>query len=391
MASPGLKKTAVALGVGLWMASAAVAQQPPRNLHLVGDHWTAWNPPAPPAGADVYVIAAGDTLWDLAARFYGDPYLWPQIWERNRYIQDSHWIYPGDPLVLGMRPTTVEEVSDLLPAGEEVPPEPTAARQQRYGRFSGAPEPLGSESDIFCSGFIGGFEEEFPLGIVGSEYQNLAPSLGSDKTRVTGIYGQVDAVKFDLSGGDVVYLDGGESAGVLPGTEYSVVAPGARVVHPLSGEVMGRYYASRGRLRVLSVQAESAIAEINYSCAPINVGDRLRPFEREPVPLGRRTPMRGLNDPVSQESLADAPSIILSSAGLVSLGQDHVVHIDRGAGDQVTPGDVFTIYRMSSPGQPPVVVGELAVLTVTDHTAVAKILESRYSVHLGDRLSPKGR
>ena len=77
--------------------------QPPSNLHMVDDHWTAWDPPTSfPEGTEVYSIERGDTLWDLSNQFYSDPYLWPQLWERNRYILDAHWIYPGDPLVVGV-------------------------------------------------------------------------------------------------------------------------------------------------------------------------------------------------------------------------------------------------------------------------------------------------
>ncbi|MND03861.1 hypothetical protein D3C83_238820 [compost metagenome] len=47
---------------------------------------------------------------------------------------------------------------------------------------------------------------------------------------------------------------------------------------------------------------------------------------------------------------------------------------------------MFTIYRESRQGLPPVAVGELAVLSVRSRSAIAKILESRYPVHLGDRL-----
>ena len=80
---------------------------PPKDLKLVGDHWTAWDPPTP--GADDYIIQRGDTLWDLAQTWLDDPYLWPQIWDENRYITDSHWIYPGDPLVIPGRPTVVPD------------------------------------------------------------------------------------------------------------------------------------------------------------------------------------------------------------------------------------------------------------------------------------------
>ena len=52
------------------VASGVFAAQPPRDLHQVGDHWTAWEPPSSfEAGADVYTIVRGDTLWDLARNY----------------------------------------------------------------------------------------------------------------------------------------------------------------------------------------------------------------------------------------------------------------------------------------------------------------------------------
>ena len=72
---------------------------PPETLRLVGDHWTPYDPPSPesfPEGSTVHIIVPGDTLWALADHYLNDPYLWPQIWDVNQYITDSHWIYPGD-------------------------------------------------------------------------------------------------------------------------------------------------------------------------------------------------------------------------------------------------------------------------------------------------------
>ena len=80
-------------------ATAALAQpqssRPPRDLHRVGDHYTPYNPPDPttyPAGAKTHEIKAGDTLWALAQQYYGNAYLWPQLWESNTWITDAHWI-----------------------------------------------------------------------------------------------------------------------------------------------------------------------------------------------------------------------------------------------------------------------------------------------------------
>ena len=79
------------------------ADTPPSDLKLVNGHWTAWDPPQPPEGAKVHVVVPGDTFWDLAATNLGNPYLWPQLWEKNQYVRDAHWIYPGDPLILDLQ------------------------------------------------------------------------------------------------------------------------------------------------------------------------------------------------------------------------------------------------------------------------------------------------
>ena len=71
------------------------------------------------------------------------------------------------------------------------------------------------------------------------------------------------------------------------------------------------------------------------------------------------------------------------------MGQGTLVFIDQGEDDDVLPGDLFTIYRENKPGLPPVVLGELAVLSTEDHTALARILESRYVVYAGDRVERK--
>ncbi|MGB5658036.1 MAG: LysM peptidoglycan-binding domain-containing protein [Thermoanaerobaculia bacterium] len=365
------------------MAAGLVADEtPPKPLHMVGDHWTAWDPPTSlPDDTEVYIVQRGDTLWDLAGQFYGDPYLWPQLWERNSYILDAHWIYPGDPLVVGVEVTPVEDV--LSPDDGD-----TADQEQgddSLGLDSTATPPiqLGSESDIYCSGFIGPVDQAFDFEIIGSEYSG---SSYDDPLRAG--YGSSEGYIMDLSLGDIVYVSGGREAGLMPGSVFTVVETKGIVKHPISKETIGEHYRYNGRVRILSAQDTTAIAEISHSCHPISVGAVLMPFTPEPVPLARYSGMIGLNDPVTEEALIDAPIIVLSDAGVLSLGQGHVVYIDRGAED-VSPGDLFTIYRPTPSEIPPLIIGELAVLSVGETTAVAMILDSRQVVHVGDRLSPR--
>jgi hypothetical protein len=390
-------RTALALAA-LLIAVPASAQSPPTELHLVGDHWTAWDPPTSfPEGVEVYVIVPGDTLWDLSQRFLGDPYLWPQIWERNRYILDAHWIYPGDPLLLGLEvaepptPTSAETTElgepETIPGEGETPGEGEASRGSiEIGSPSYPFLPLGTADDIYCSGYIGEVREEFPYRIAGSEYEYLKPSFEYSGIRkpIEAHFGVAETVKYGLSLGDIVYLDQGEAGGLRPGEVLTAVAPQHVIRHPATGKPVGRYHAYHGRVLVLAVQETTAIGEIVQSCHPVIIGSTLRPFVAEPVPSERREPMRPVTDPSSRDAFVDAATIVFAKDRLVTVGQDHVVFIDQGEDRELFPGDVLTVYRVPVDDFPPIVLGEIAILSVRSHTALAKVISSRYPIYVGD-------
>ena len=88
-----------------------------------------------------------------------------------------------------------------------------------------------------------------------------------------------------------------------------------------------------------------------------------------------RTPYEGL----TVLELADDPSGEMTGLQFVNLGAD------SGA----APGDMYTIYRANVGNKPPLVLGELAVLSVSTRGSVARILTSRYPIYVGDKLEPK--
>jgi len=393
-------------------AAAGASDQPPSSLHLVGGHWTAWNPPATTSpDAKIHIVQKGDTFWALAGQHLGNSYLWPQIWEKNQWVLDAHWIYPGDPLVVGVEVAPAGAVGAVsgMPT-EEVAGSPSSGTATGAGSGAAAagaggeaaevsphadsalarantPVPLGSESDIYCSGYIGDPDQSFEWSVNGSEYEALTPQLSSVNAwaAAKGLYGSGYTVKFDLSFGDIVYIDGGRSSGLAPGMQLMAVAPEEKVRHPVTGDVVGRFYGYLGRLRVLTVLEDRSIAEIVQGCVGMRVGAKLMPFQPEPVPLARPPIPRPVNA-VPASDLTTGPTIVRSEANIFSMGADSLVWIDRGDQDDVAPGDIYTVFRPSPEGNPAVPIGELAILSVKEHSSLAKIVETRYPVYVGDRL-----
>lgn len=398
---------------------------PPKNLKKVGDHWTPYEPPDPesfPADATLHIIVPGDTLWDLADLVFGNPYLWPQIWNENRYITDSHWIYPGDPLLLPARPTVVSEVvpqsqegapapaapapaeaaptEETEPAPAEAPraetapaPAPTPARKApdtaHAPRTLPKLESFADDYDLRCSGFIAPREEKPDYFITNQE----------------------DESKSGLTEGDIVYLNRGRSNGhTEPGTEYSVVMREGEVRHPVTHKFLGHYYKRLGSVRVLAAQDTTAIAAISMACDEIRTGQALVPLYITPLPA-RPAPAFSRLTVVSMEKPSGYIVHVLDNQERAGIGQ--VVDIDLGFDDGLKAGDFLTVFLPSEPFPsypkvkydyewrnrrfqsptywrddnnvpPPKVIGQLVVIFTERKTATAKIIQSTREIEVGD-------
>ena len=61
----------------------------------------------PTSPAREYVVQAGDTLWSIAQRFYGNPLMWSHIYYANQsQIHDPNLIYQGQKLAIPQAGTT---------------------------------------------------------------------------------------------------------------------------------------------------------------------------------------------------------------------------------------------------------------------------------------------
>ena len=354
------------------MMSGEVQEEPSPNDVVVPPHWSRYQAPTRyPEGTELHIIVRGDTLWDLSNQYLQNPFLWPQLWDANRYIENPHLIYPGDPV-------RIPELDVVRPEGEE-PGGPGSGP----GGTGGPGGEMGPEGG---PGGIGGPEgrRRGPMFIPAYEEISIQCTgyYREDESRDFRIFGTEEGdLKIGYATNDIVYLNRGSRDGVSPGDQFYT----QRRVDFSSG-ISGHYIRRTGWVTVLAVQEETATAEITQACFDVHVGDYLKPFEPIPVPL---LPNQAPATRLTPETGRMRGRIVASLDDLVSLGQGYLVSIDLGDEDGVVPGNIFTVFRYVYPNAPRKMLGELAILTVQNSHATAKITQSYDYIDVGDMVELK--
>ena len=344
-------------------------------------------PERPEAAAGVYVVRPGDNLWSLSRQFMHNPFLWPRIWERNKFVINPNRIYPGDPLLIpGLAPAPPEALAlpgapaPVIPAPVPppgAPPEPIAAAPAVPAEPSREPAPaptliapppapilVVTRGQYFCLGFV---HEGGPLG-VGNILRPLRDS-------------QI------IQPQDTVFLTLRRGTSVQVGEVFQVVREETVVTHPRTGGGLGRLVRSKGLLQVTEIQERSIRAKVIYGCEDMTAGDTLLRYQETEIPaLGRAVPT----------ALSADGMIVHTDLDRVSVGELHIVYIDLGLKAGIVPGDVFSVHRETGLAADPrawgtirlspTLRGELAVVRVTERTATARVLRSDLDLRVGDRI-----
>ncbi|MCB1554821.1 MAG: LysM peptidoglycan-binding domain-containing protein [Xanthomonadales bacterium] len=285
---------------------------------------------------DTYTVQKGDTLWDIAARFLHEPWLWPEIWQANPQIENPHLIYPGDVISLAYlsgRPTLS-----------------VTKRSPEVRREALDPVPAVNLADIQA--------HLRKMHVLNEGEQDLPYVIGLEESRLRSTAGQL------------VYVRGADFA---PGDEFVIVRPTVRYavlpqpnthfprlrrdpwsaergLEPETSGIEWAYFAaSDNGFEVLGYEVveraggvitrggDPATMLLDAESEDVRVGDLLMPKQARPFDLSFQ--------PHAPRQIPDHLRILALTDRIKYGGPHDVIALSAGARDGIDNGTVFTIYR----------------------------------------------
>ena len=186
-----------------------------------------------------------------------------------------------------------------------------------------------SYSTVYCSGFVS--DQRVP-----------------DATRL--VSGKETNVKILFGRGDYVTINRGQDKGVRVGDLYSVVraeSDSLQMVNWFKWQVklikaMGTHYLDAGQLRVVNVQAKTAIAEVTLSCDYMQRGDIVRPMQDRPTPPYKAAEKFDRFAPVSRKPVG---MLVYGQEFSQLFGKNSIVYLNLGSAQGVKVGDYIRAFR----------------------------------------------
>ncbi len=264
----------------------------------------------------VHTVVAGDTLWDLSAKYLGSPWKWTEIWEQNRFLTNPHYIYPGIQVVI-VPPDPREIALGREPSSASGPAETAAKVAPPMEAVSPAAQPVVPPRvpylDIEPEDFVraGEFLKEAPKGI--------GHILGGKDPKV----GFVE--------GDTVYLSLRKE--IPPGQLLGVYRVRGPIDSPGKRSVSGYVKYLIGVIQAGPKRDGETTARVRQSFEDITRDDLIS----EEIPAYA---------PVRIDPGADGIpcSVITARLENKELAQGDFIYLDQGASAGVAVGNVFRLF-----------------------------------------------
>ncbi|MGZ4788201.1 MAG: hypothetical protein ACXVZX_06750 [Terriglobales bacterium] len=273
---------------------------------------------------------------------------------------------------------------------------PEVPKEQKFSTNLVQRDEAPSYSDLYCSGF-------------------MTNESISKTNLITG--GEFSPAQTQFSRGTTVFVGGG---GMQAGSEYSVIRELKDPNHfeAFNGQraakaVAGQPYAELGRIKVVALRGNQAVAQVQFSCQNMTLGDIVVPFKEHPPVAYRKSG--------SMERFPSGPGkmtarIVMAQEFDTELGPGQKVYLDAGSNKGIKVGDYFravrgydpdklsgvdylsykapvgedtqqtpgTVTRQTAKELPPRNVGEMIILNVTPSSSTAMITNSLEDIIVGD-------
>lgn len=227
---------------------------------------------------EVYTIKQGDTLWDISSRFLKNPFLWPKLWQRNPYITNPHWIYPGQPIRISPQ-EELKKVEETRPREgpkkvvieekpKEVVKEPEVKKVEPPPIIEKKPEvvaevkPVEEKPPVFPEIRSAGFISDI-------DYQGI------------GIILEGKEDKTFMAKGDIVYLAFKTSEPIFIGNKYTVFRSSGEISHPVTQKKVVIKYNIIGNVQIIDHYGNFFTAKIIEAFDAILRGDMIQPYVKE--------------------------------------------------------------------------------------------------------------
>jgi nucleoid-associated protein YgaU len=308
-----------------------------------------------------YTVVAGDTLWDICAKYLRQPWQWPELWQANSHIENPDLLYPGDSLSLvyvnGQPRLTLSRGSSrgTLKLSPSVRSSPVADAIPSI--------PLRSINSFLLSNRIVDKVEDF----------DKAPYV---------VAGDAERV---LSGtGDRIFARGHFDPDQ---PAYGIFRQGKVYTDPETQEFLGINADDIGGGEIVAAEGDVATLALQRTTQEVRLGDRLFSGEERSInstfmPSAPKSPVNGL--------IIDVPR------GVTQIGALDVVTLNKGQRDGLAEGNILIVMKTGETvrdritGQPVKIpdqtAGLLMVFRVFDKLSYGLVLNASRSLAIMDKV-----
>jgi hypothetical protein len=241
------------------------------------------------AGEDVYTVKKGDTLWDISSKFLNNPFLWPKLWQRNPYITNPHWIYPGNPVRLSafeeVKETKKEEPKTV--AVQEQPKAATKEPAQESEVMKAEPPPEIKKPEVLM-------EKKPPEEKKAAEEKpvfrevRFAGFFSDINLRGIGYVLDSREGKNIMAAGDICYVGFRVKDPVPIGQKFTTITSMTDRI-AIDNEIVqyGKRYNVTGIIQIIDQYGEFYTAKVIESFQEISKGDFIIPYNKEKMEVGK--------------------------------------------------------------------------------------------------------